>query len=471
MRIGLTWKLLLAIGVVLALMAGGMVVAVHRVFEPDLSQYLRRVEVEQIRPLAELLGRSYEQHGNWDFLDRRRWREMLTEVIDRHAPPADPSRPSGDVIGMLPRLSLIDMEGMPIVRTPLPPSPVHEPDWMELPVEADGEMVAILRMLPTPVPVAGLDQQFRADRLHAFYLAALPGLLLALLAALALGYHFLQPLRRLARGIHALANGDYAVRLDTSRGDELGRLSDDFNHLADVLERTEAQRREGMAGVSHELRTPLATLMAEVDAMIDGIRPLNGEQLHSLSGTIEHLSRLVDDLYQLALADVDALVFQRLPVAWNEVVEEALEAAHAKLAARQLRVERRIEPLIVDGDAHRLRQIVDNLLENCRRYTESGGTLTLELRRQGDDAVLTLADSGPGVDDATLAAMFDRFYRADISRSRDSGGAGLGLSLVKAIAQAHGGSVAAFHAPQGGLGMRVTLPLRHEDRRGPGHSA
>lgn len=456
----LIYKLLTALLLVLALMAGALVAAVHWTFDPQLSRYLHRLEIDQVTPLTQLLAQVYTEDGGWHRLrgDHRRWHALVSTALEGAAPAVGP--PSHEVVDMMPRLTVFAADGEPVVRSPLPLRTDRPPNWTELPITVEGTRVGTLRMVPTPIPAKGLNEQFRADQLRALYLAAIPALLLTLLAALPLGWHFVAPLRQLTGALHQLAGGRYAVRLPTRRRDEFGQVAADVNRLAEVLERTDALRREGMASVSHELRNPLATMITEVEAMRDGIRPLNEEQLSALSGSMEHLSTLVDDLYQLALADVKALVCHKEPLAWDSVVNEGVAAAQARLTARRLTVTTDIEAdTVVDGDAKRLRQVIDNLLENCCRYTASGGAVTVSLRWRKGEAELTVADDGPGVADADLAALFDRFYRADPSRSRETGGAGLGLALVRAIAEAHGGRVHAFHSASGGLGITVAIPV------------
>lgn len=225
------------------------------------------------------------------------------------------------------------------------------------------------------------------------------------------------------------------------------------------LEQSEEKRREGMAGVSHELRTPLATLNAQVDAMLDGIRPLERSQLMTLSRSLEHINGLVDDLYLLALADVGELVCRKEVVRWDRIAEDAVELVEHNLAQRGITIIHQIgHPINVTGDTRRLRQILDILLENCSRYTQDNATVTVTLQCCHGIAELTVSDSGPGVSGEALDSLFERFYRAESSRSRANGGAGLGLALIKALAEAHGGRVSAFRAEEGGLGICVALP-------------
>lgn len=477
MSIGLIPKLVLSILLVLAVMISGLVAAVYWTFEDDLSTYLRRVEREQVAPLATLLGESYAERGNWDFIHDTpaRWRSLVSEALGIPLRPGEV--PPREVFAMIPRLAVTDMDGKTIVRPPFggpanlvgdkagvsresaaqrQPFTRSAAELETWPIVAAGRQVGWLKMVPTPVPTQGIDQQFRRDRLRTFYLAAIPALLFAVIIAVPLGFHFLRPLQRLTRRLHSLAGGDYSVRLPTGRQDEVGHLARDFNELAEVLERAQKLRREGMASISHELRTPLSTMIAEVEAMRDGIRPLNNAQLEHLAGSMEHLNRLVDDLYQLALADVGALVCDKGVIEWDEEIGEAAESMRGKLEGRGLELKLELESdTRVLGDPLRLRQVVLNLLENCWRYADAPGTVTVTLRGEERRAILQIGDSGPGVSDAALGTLFDRFSREESSRNRGHGGAGLGLALVKAIVTAHGGSVTAANAPAGGLMVTI----------------
>lgn len=472
MRFGLIPKLILSTLLILALAIGGLMAAVYWTFEPDLSDYLTRVEKDQLQPLADRIGEEYKRHGSWDFLTPREvlWEHMVNDSILSSAPP-EPGpdgrrRISQEARGLIPRLSMDDMEGNPLINPALPRRPDSTTVLITFPIIAEGQQVATLKMVPTPIPAAGLDRQYRADQLRAFALAGLPALLGTFLIALPLGYHFAKPLQRMKRRLHHLAQGDYSVRLPVERNDEFGQLAADFNHLATILERTDVLRREGMASVSHELRTPLSTMIAKVEAMRDGIRPLDADQLDLLAGNMEHLSQLVEDLYQLALADVGVLVIHRRPLDWGPIITEALDTVSHKLNDRHIRVRRDIQTgHIIDGDALRLRQVIANLMENCARYTQTGGEVTVSLVREANRVQLRVADTGPGVDEMTLESLFVRFFRADTSRSREHGGAGLGLSLVKAILTAHDGDIRAEHAPEGGLAFQAEIELSEQQRK------
>lgn len=478
MNIGLIPKLLLSILLVFAVMVGGLVTAVYWTFEDDLSAYLRRVELEQVAPVATLIGERYAERGNWEFVRETPsgWHMLVTEAFGLPVRPGDD--PPREVRAMIPRIAVTDMQGRLVIRPPFGgppglvgdeavemqrgprqprPQPRSETEMETWPINADGRQVGWLKMVPTPVPTQGINRQFREDRLRTFYLAAIPALLFSIIIALPLGFHFLRPLQRLTRSLHTLAGGNYSVRLPTGRKDEVGLLARDFNELAEALERAENMRREGMASISHELRTPLSTMIAEVEAMQDGIRPLNTTQLEHLGNSMEHLNRLVDDLYQLALADVGALVCDKGLIEWDEEINEVVESIRGKLEARGLELKVELEPHTkILGDPLRLRQVVLNLLENCWRYADVPGTVTVTLCSKNGQAVLKISDSGPGVSDTALETLFDRFSRGESSRNRGFGGAGLGMALVKAIVLAHNGNVTAVNEA-GGLAVTIAI--------------
>ncbi len=466
-RFGVVGKLVAATLLGVFLVVGAVVLAAQWTFQAGFADYLVQAEVERLQPLLDRLAERYEQNGNWRFLRGRHdvWNELLRETLNEGwagpAPPR-PGMPPRLGRGLRGRLQLFDAEGRPVVGgAGRRPAEVAEPYL--IPVVVAGTPVGMLQLATAPLPTQGPDREFRRDQVRALYLIATAAILFALAIAVPLGRHFLRPVRQLAAGARALAAGDYATRVVVRRQDELGRLAEDFNQLAAVLERTEAMRREGMANISHELRTPLATLKAEIEAMEDGIRPLDANQLKSLSGSVVQLSRLVDDLYQLALADVGALVYRQRTVRLDNLVEEATQAVRAAMARQGLALGVDLEPgIVVEGDAIRLRQLLDNLLQNSRSYTDPGGGVWVTLRRQGRAAELAVADTAPAVPAVSLSRLFERFYRVEASRSRGSGGAGLGLALVKAIAEAHRGRVSAEPAEQGGLRVAVVLPMAEE---------
>ncbi|VVE88971.1 ATP-binding protein [Pandoraea bronchicola] len=286
----------------------------------------------------------------------------------------------------------------------------------------------------------------------------------ALLGAVALrvAQRLLVPVTPLLEATHRMAMGDYSARAPTAGADELARLAVDLNRLADTLSHNDRLRRDLLADISHELRTPLSVLRGEIEAMEDGVRPLTQDALASLRVEISLLAKLIDDLYELSLSDVGALTYQFAPVDITERVATSVTAFGDWFDAKgiSLNVHLPEDSLFVDGDLHRLTQLLGNLFENSLRYTDGGGAVRVYLSSTDTQLRLEIEDSAPGVPDDALPRLFERLFRVEASRSRRSGGAGLGLALCKHIVEAHGGQIVARHSPLGGLALTITLP-RH----------
>jgi two-component system OmpR family sensor kinase len=284
----------------------------------------------------------------------------------------------------------------------------------------------------------------------------------------------LRPLVSMGKTADAIAAGDLSQRVEPAEPrTEVGRLGLALNSmLAHIeaavterdaslraLEASESKLRRFVADASHELRTPLAAVRAYAELFTRGAaqRPDDLERsMTGISRESERMSVLVEDLLLLAHLD-EGRPLEREPVALDEVVGEALETARTLEPVRP--IESTLEPCIVAGDRDRLRQVVDNLLSNVRSHTPPDAPLAVTLEHNHDSVVLVVDDSGPGMDDEQVAHVFERFYRADPSRARSSGGAGLGLAIVAAVVHAHGGEVDAESEPGRGTTLRVRLPL------------
>jgi two-component system OmpR family sensor kinase len=288
---------------------------------------------------------------------------------------------------------------------------------------------------------------------------------LAALAALALWVVRLglRPLRRIELTAAAITAGDLSHRVDHPDGrTEVGRVGSALNTMLDRIETSDRRLRRFIADASHELRTPLAAVRAYAELFGRGAATRPEDLERSMSGIkreAERMSLLVDDLLLLARLD-EGRPLERKPVDLAAVVGEAVDAARVVEPGRP--IELAVEPATVTGDETRLRQVLDNLLANARAHTPAGTPVSVDLRQVDGLAELTVADRGPGLSEEQAARVFERFYRADSSRARASGGAGLGLSIVSAVTEAHGGTARVRPTPGGGATFVVTLPLGAE---------
>ncbi|HEY8503658.1 MAG TPA: heavy metal sensor histidine kinase [Gemmataceae bacterium] len=341
------------------------------------------------------------------------------------------------------------------------------------PVAIGGEEYRVLLV----APLREVDREL-ATVLRILLLSGPAAVLLSGLVAYGLARTALAPVEAIRRSTDAIT----AERLDRrlpvpNPHDELGRLSTTINAMIARLERSFAQARRFTADASHELRTPLTAIRTEAEVALAS--PTDAEAYQQLLGSIleecGRMTRLTDQLLTLAREDAGAAAAEAVPVDLGQLAREVVETLRPLAAAKGLRVRAELgEGVTVAGDAVRLRQVLLNLLDNAIKYTPEGGTVTARVGRQGQEAVVTVADTGEGIPPEHLPHVFERFYRVDKARSREMGGTGLGLSIAKSIVTAHGGRIGLRSSPGAGTTCTVALPLAppaaagaEPDRGGP----
>lgn len=293
----------------------------------------------------------------------------------------------------------------------------------------------------------------------------------ALLASLAMSWFITRrltaPVTRMAAVAGRIAGGDYAARVPASRlGVEFAALDSAFNQMATTLQDTEHRRREMLSDLAHELRTPLATVDSFLEGIEDEVIPAGPDTWRTLREQTGRLRRLVDDIDSVSRAEERRLDLRRETVRLDDAVDDALRAAAVVFADKGVALDHRRDPapVAVRADPDRLREIIDNLLGNALRHTPAGGTVTVTTAGRPREVDVTVADTGEGIAAEHLNHLFDRFYRVDPARGRHGGGSGIGLTIARALAQAHGGSL---HAASDGVGrgavFTLTLPRAHPD--------
>jgi two-component system, OmpR family, sensor histidine kinase BaeS len=477
-RLGLRSKLFVALLVSAILAVAATSIAARHAFLRGFLGYLHEQEMIRIRRVVPTLAVDYEEQGGWDYLleDPGAWFDILTQVDFGRGraqpvsfgplssfegpPPGFGPRPDFDspqeLTGLGMRLALLDARRGFVVGNPtFGKHATYEP------IEVKATVVGWLVVPPFNRVTAGAASAFQRQQLLWTWIIASVAVGLAALLALVLTHHMLAPIRSIGEATHRLAAGNYATRLEVTSPDEIGRLAEDFNRMALTLQRNESVRRRFVADLSHELRTPIAILRAELEAIEDRVHELTAESLRSLQSEIATLGKLIEQLYELSLADVGALTYSMSPVNLVELLRGRLLAFQERYAEQLIMIDARLpaDPLLVDADETRLHQLFNNLLENSLRYTESGGLLYVGCHVEGDAALIELQDTAPGVPDELLPRLFEQFYRVDPSRNRKSDGAGLGLAIAKRIVEAHGGSIVARQSPLGGLSIQVKLAL------------
>ena len=314
--------------------------------------------------------------------------------------------------------------------------------------------------LPLAVVVGSGLVMFGMHDRSTFWLVVVVAALCALGGALLLGRRILGPLDELRAASKRLASGDLSARAAESGPRELHELGASFNEMAANLERLFDARRELVAWASHDLRTPLASLRAMVEALEDDLAQ-PAEYLPAIRAQTELLSELVDDLFELARIDSGALALELREASLGELVTSCLDSLQADARSRGVRLESRLDPagprVVVAPD--KVQRVLLNLVTNAVRHTRPEGAVAVVVRTDTDHAIVAVEDEGSGLAPEAPQRMFERFWRDDESRTRSSGGAGLGLAIAQGLVHAHGGTIWAENRSEGGARVSFTLPL------------
>ena len=451
MRLSLRARVTLASAALLALILGATGVFLHVRLEADL---IGSVD-ESLSDWATNPPPGLDRSGNAIDLDAGSLPAGSEEAVAQVLDPADTSPPDPDHPPLLSAAELASVDGRTFFERDLSvwgePAPARI-----LAAPADEGLVLVVA-----VPVD--DQRDALARLATLLWVGGP-----LALALTVGVTWLlvgatlRPVDSMRSEAAAISASEPGRRLPVpGTGDEVARLGETLNEMLDRLEQAHERERRFVDDASHELRTPLANLKAELDLALRRSRTVEELEraVRSASEETDRLSRLAEDLLVLARADRGRLPVRREPVEIASLVAGSVEAFAASAAGRGVEIEVRVpKDLLVDVDELRIRQALGNLLENALRHTPSGGRVTIDATRRDGALRVEVRDTGEGFPDGSLPGVFEAFARPDASRTRTEGGAGLGLAIVRAIAEAHGGTVEAANLPGGGAAVVLTIP-------------
>lgn len=376
----------------------------------------------------------------------------------------------GDMWGMMDiRLILADQKGIVVADTAT--TAINQQLTVRdlqagIPLQVNSQPVGTLLALSnTPVNQSSGSDFLNAVRRNTW----ITGILTALFGLL-LGYflfrQIVSPIQAVTSAASTIAAGNLNQRVPVRSNDEVGTLARTFNRMADTLEQDQKTRQTMIADIAHELRTPVTILQSNLEAMLDGVLATSPEEIASLRDEAELLSRLIADLRLLSLAEAGQLKLEKRPVPVNHLVQRVIDGFRMQVAEQKVTILAEVKdplPLItIDGD--RMSMVLRNLISNALRYTSENGKIVLSATQEDREILLEVTDTGIGIAPADLPFIFDRFYRADKSRSRSSGGSGIGLAIVKQLVEAHGGSVSAsspaFPSKDGsGYGSRFSIRI------------
>ena len=488
LRIAHQLALLLSAGVVLAVLAIGALSVWN--LHSGFIDYLRLRDDEEFGRFVQLVERhaAADPGMRWLTGERNAMRELVDEFngrpprLRRPPPPFEDGRPPGPEMEDRPpppplfrptssvgeRVVLRDLGGRWLAGRPQPPAARRTVRA----IRVDGKPVALAELAAEPEP-EGVDARFLQRQYTGLAGAALVTVVISLLVGWRMAARWSRPLRELQVATRRIAQGEESVQIRVrpdgtrswSGAVEIDQLIADVNGMAVALGALAEARRTWIAQISHELRTPLAVLRGELESIEDGARQPSAQVIRSLGEEVAQLTRLVDDLHTLSVADLGQMPCRFVPGDADEVLRRVAGKFDGR--ARQLGLTFAIaqapRAIPVRWDFGRIEQLLSNLLENSLRYTAGPGRVVLSWTTDAGILHLLAEDTAPGVAAADLAKLFDPLFRADAARTRTGQhGSGLGLSIVRAIARAHRGSVQAAASALGGIALQVDLPVDPE---------
>ncbi len=447
----------------------------------DFNEFVEQAENTHVEKTKQQLVDVYKQNNSWQPIlnDIQIWRDIVDPKPERRQPPPPrqernpdnrPSKPNGerppppkieqekpaDFLKTGRRLSLYDANINQIVgKQFLSENPRSEA------IKLNGETIGWLGLVPSNAIKDSPASEFLSKQYQNFYYIGGLTIALAFIMALVLSRHLISPIKNIIAGTNKLIKGEYQNRIQKTTQDELGTLSDNFNNLANTLEKNQKNRFQWMSDTSHELRTPLTVLKSQLMAIQDGVFKADDKRIGLFIDEIDNLSHIVDDLYQLSSSDAGALTYKKDKLNPVALLEQVLENFQPKFKQHSLECDfsglKNIQYNML-ADKDRLRQLFSNLLENSCRYTDAGGQIQVIASVHKKMLEIQIQDSSPGVPKKVQQKLFERFYRVEQSRNRKHGGSGLGLSLCQQIVEAHQGSIAASDSTLGGLNMIIRFP-------------
>lgn len=354
------------------------------------------------------------------------------------------------------QLSIFDRNGKQLIG---PPSSAPKSKRANAAVRVDEHSVGTVTVSPLNGQVfthEDSDLHSRLNRLNLLAGALAVGL--GIIAALLVATPLARPIRRVTDVARQIEHGDLNSRVEPGGGEEIEQLGHALNRLAETLQHEEEIRRGAAADIAHELRTPLTGIISRIEAAQDSVLADEPQNLEAMRAEAMRLKRLIEDLERLAEAERPGLLVQKSRINLAELVAARARSNAYHFEKKGISFRHELSPITIDGDKARLEQIIDNLLANALQYTSSGGEVVLRIRTLQGEAVIEVSDTGIGIPAEDLPSIFDRFWRGEKSRSRATGGAGIGLAIVRELVRAHQGRIEVDSTPAEGSTFRIVLP-------------
>ncbi|OGO19244.1 MAG: hypothetical protein A2144_02115 [Chloroflexi bacterium RBG_16_50_9] len=455
----LRFRLLAAFAIVIVVTIGSVFLFTYMNTRSEIRQFGERLELIRARRVEVELSSYYRRQGDWkgiqpfvSQLSHLYGQRIILTNTDNVVVADSNSKLLGKTYHTeTPGIALFSPSGMPMSPPPM----------MRMMPPSDNDAIGILYV--DSGSSSGLDfasLQIVYGSIGRFFLwGGLLAIAIALVITFLLSRRILAPIKALTTTANRLGQGDFSQRVSIKSQDEVGALGRAFNSMASNLERAEQLRRNMVADIAHELRTPLSSLRGYLEAISDGVKKPDEETIHSLNEDALLLSRLVDDLQELSLAEAGELRLDRQPDDITRLIKQNLAARQAQATEKGLSLSADIPEGLpqVNIDPQRISQVLGNLLDNALAHT-SRGAITVTARWHDRWLEVSVADTGEGIPKEELPNIFERFYRIDKSRARATGGIGLGLTIARRLVEAHGGKIEVESTLGRGSRFTFTLP-------------
>ena len=467
-------KLFLVIFSFSLLLVTALVLLIQWSINRGIVDYVNSKEVETLKPLVTQLVNEYKKHNSWDMLQNnhqkfgdllfltlqdditelsRTFKNRLPQEKNDRPPRMERRPPPHNEI-----FALLDKNKNLIAGHYL-----EYADYNQTSLEINNVNIGWLVSPKYKHITDGYELDFIKQQQSYLGLIALVAMLMVGLITLPLARHLAEPIKKIILGMHKLTQGDYEQHIKLDRKDELGDLGRDFNALAITLHENESARKRWLANISHELRTPVAILRGELEAMLDDVRPLSKNNIESANDEVKHLQCLIDDLHQLTSAEIGGMHYRKERVNISKWLNSEADkyASYLSVSNTGLVIDIKSTEVNILADLTRLCQLFENLINNCIKYAEAS-LMTISLNIEHGYVCINVEDNGIGVKEPHLTHLFEYLYRVDNSRNRETGGAGLGLSICEHIVSAHQGGIEAAASRLGGLAIIIRLPIEQQ---------
>jgi two-component system sensor histidine kinase BaeS len=449
-----TFFILLAMTLGMAIL---LVLSVSLGFDRSFSRYKQSLYDDINQNMVNQLQEYYQQHGDWRgfIADRGLWQDYLIGSMIEQTEESPPKHRHQRRWKMFKYHALLTANKELLTGRKTPP---NQPIKL-LTIEVNSQVVGYLRIPDRQSINNHLDRKFNQSIQKWLIWMFAVAFVFTLMLSWPISGYFTRPIRQLNQHVKNMSEGDYGEMIDIKRGDELGRLGDNINHLSQTLQANSENQKTFFADISHDLRTPVSVLRAQIEAIQDGIQKPDEAQLNQLHHQVMTLSLLINDIQDLAGTELGSMQYQKKSVNLSQLLTAVISSFSSQIMTAELTLSKNIEDnRWVIGDSLRLQQLFNNLLNNSLRYTDPGGSLNINLKKDKQQLIIVIEDSAPGVDERHHNQLFDRLFRPDSDRNKSQGGFGIGLAIAKNIVTAHQGTIKASNSSLGGLAITIGLP-------------